>query len=108
MTPDAAPLPQTEPWEPEPEPSGYGVGRKLGGILAEQSGGEEPYVVVGIGINVSLSAEELPAPHATSLALAGAYRVCRVAIEVSLRPKVQQPYGRPPLRLAAVFFLGRP
>ena len=58
--------------EPEPEPTGYGVGRKLGGILAEQSGESEPYVVVGIGINVTLTAEELPAPHATSLALAGA------------------------------------
>jgi BirA family biotin operon repressor/biotin-[acetyl-CoA-carboxylase] ligase len=57
---------------PEPEPGGYGVGRKLGGILAEQGGGAEPHVVVGIGINVTLSAEELPAPHATSLALAGA------------------------------------
>ncbi len=50
----------------------YGVGRKLGGILAEQGGAAEPYVVVGIGINVTLRADELPAPHATSLALAGA------------------------------------
>lgn len=53
--------------------SGYGVGRKLGGILAEQGGnGADPYVVLGIGINVTLRADELPAPHATSLALAGA------------------------------------
>ncbi len=54
--------------------SGYGADRKLGGILAEQGGGtgSEPYVVVGIGINVTLRADELPAPHATSLALAGA------------------------------------
>jgi BirA family transcriptional regulator, biotin operon repressor / biotin---[acetyl-CoA-carboxylase] ligase len=53
--------------------SGYGAGRKLGGILAEQGGNNaDPYVVVGIGINVTLRAEELPAPHATSLALAGA------------------------------------
>ena len=53
--------------------SGYGAGRKLGGILAEQ-GGEpsQPYLVVGIGINVTLRADELPAPHATSLALLGA------------------------------------
>jgi len=57
---------------PAPEEGGYGAGRKLGGILAEQGGGAEPYVVVGIGINVSLRADELPAPHATSLALAGA------------------------------------
>lgn len=54
--------------------SAYGTDRKLGGILAEQGGGAgaEPYVVVGIGINVTLRADELPAPHATSLALAGA------------------------------------
>jgi BirA family biotin operon repressor/biotin-[acetyl-CoA-carboxylase] ligase len=57
----------------DPRQGGYGVGRKLGGILAEQGGGEaEPYVVIGIGINVTLAADELPAPHATSLALAGA------------------------------------
>ena len=59
------------------EDGGYGAGRKLGGILAEQ-GGETgpdaagPYVVVGIGINITLRADELPAPHASSLALAGA------------------------------------
>lgn len=53
--------------------SGYGADRKLGGILAEQGGNnDDPYVVVGIGINVTLRADELPAPHATSLALAGA------------------------------------
>jgi len=56
----------------EAEVGGYGVGRKLGGILAEQGGAAEPCVVVGIGINVTLRADELPAPHATSLVLAGA------------------------------------
>ena len=53
--------------------SGYGVGRKLGGILTEQGGtASQPYAVIGIGINVTLRADELPAPHATSLLLAGA------------------------------------
>ena len=53
--------------------SGYGVGRKLGGILAEQGGtAAQPCVVIGIGINITLRADELPAPHATSLLLAGA------------------------------------
>jgi BirA family biotin operon repressor/biotin-[acetyl-CoA-carboxylase] ligase len=52
--------------------SGYGTDRKLGGILAERGGGAEPYVVVGIGLNVTLRTDELPAPHATSLALADA------------------------------------
>ncbi|MBS2961781.1 biotin--[acetyl-CoA-carboxylase] ligase [Actinocrinis puniceicyclus] len=67
------------PDEPGPDvpdtdaPSGYGAGRKLGGILAEQGGApSQPCVVVGIGINVTLREEELPAPHATSLVLAGA------------------------------------
>jgi BirA family biotin operon repressor/biotin-[acetyl-CoA-carboxylase] ligase len=49
----------------------YGTGRKLGGILCERVSGA-PAVVVGIGVNVTLREDELPAPHATSLALAGA------------------------------------
>ncbi|WP_406199203.1 biotin--[acetyl-CoA-carboxylase] ligase [Kitasatospora sp. NBC_01560] len=46
-----------------------GTERKLGGILTELSGGA---VVAGLGINVSLRADELPVPAAASLALAGA------------------------------------
>ncbi|MCX4788914.1 biotin--[acetyl-CoA-carboxylase] ligase [Streptomyces sp. NBC_01221] len=46
-----------------------GEERKAGGILAERAGDG---VVVGIGLNVSLRADELPAPTAGSLALAGA------------------------------------
>lgn len=47
-------------------------GRKLCGILAEAAGfPEDPRVVVGLGVNVSLSREQLPVPHATSLALEG-------------------------------------
>ena len=42
--------------------------RKLAGILAEVSGDA---VVVGVGINVSLAAEELPVPTATSLTVTG-------------------------------------
>ncbi|WP_460337187.1 biotin--[acetyl-CoA-carboxylase] ligase [Actinoallomurus acanthiterrae] len=44
-------------------------GRKLAGILAERAGDA---VVLGIGLNVSLRADELPVPTATSLALEGA------------------------------------
>ncbi|MFG1810675.1 biotin--[acetyl-CoA-carboxylase] ligase [Streptomyces sp. NPDC049040] len=47
-----------------------GEERKAGGILAERSGGTG--VVIGIGVNVSLRAAELPVPTAASLALAGA------------------------------------
>jgi len=45
-------------------------GRKLCGILAERVDTEEgPACVIGIGINVWLTAAELPVPTATSLAL---------------------------------------
>jgi BirA family transcriptional regulator, biotin operon repressor / biotin---[acetyl-CoA-carboxylase] ligase len=51
-------------------------GRKCAGILAEAvpeaPAGQAPAVVVGIGLNVTLSEEELPRPDATSLLLAGA------------------------------------
>ncbi|MFE9772625.1 biotin--[acetyl-CoA-carboxylase] ligase [Streptomyces sp. NPDC005931] len=47
-----------------------GEERKAGGILAERAG--ERGVVIGVGINVSLRADELPVPQAGSLALAGA------------------------------------
>ena len=48
-------------------------GRKVAGILAEVARtAPDPVVVVGLGINVSLRADELPVPEATSLALAGA------------------------------------
>lgn len=43
--------------------------RKLAGILAERSGAG---IIIGIGLNVSLRADELPVPTATSLALEGA------------------------------------
>lgn len=43
--------------------------RKLAGILAERAGGA---VIVGIGLNVGLRADELPVRTATSLALEGA------------------------------------
>lgn len=47
-------------------------GRKICGILAEAAGfPEDPRIVVGLGINVSLTREQLPVPHATSLALEG-------------------------------------
>lgn len=42
--------------------------RKLCGILAERV---EDAVVIGMGINTTLTAEQLPVPTATSLALAG-------------------------------------
>lgn len=46
--------------------------RKVAGILCNVVAGERPLVVIGIGINVSQSREELPVPEATSLSLCGA------------------------------------
>jgi BirA family transcriptional regulator, biotin operon repressor / biotin---[acetyl-CoA-carboxylase] ligase len=48
--------------------------RKLGGILSEVVG---TAVVIGIGLNVSLRADELPVPAATSLAIEGSAVVDR-------------------------------
>ncbi len=45
--------------------------RKVAGVLAEMTGGA---LVVGAGINVSLTERDLPRPDATSLVLAGADR----------------------------------
>jgi BirA family biotin operon repressor/biotin-[acetyl-CoA-carboxylase] ligase len=55
--------------------------RKLAGILAQTSGGA---VVVGVGLNVSTTADELPVETATSLALCGAAEPDRTALLVAL------------------------
>ncbi|MGN6783232.1 MAG: biotin--[acetyl-CoA-carboxylase] ligase [Marmoricola sp.] len=47
-------------------------GEKVCGILVERLDTRPAYAVIGIGINVDQSREELPVPTATSLALAGA------------------------------------
>lgn len=48
-------------------------GRKLGGLLVERvDSASGPWAVIGIGLNVSTTAEELPVPEATSLAIEGA------------------------------------
>lgn len=69
------------------EVEGWGPARKVGGILAEVvavADGGPPAVVVGIGINMSQSADELPVPSATSLALAGSQHVDREGMLVAL------------------------
>jgi BirA family biotin operon repressor/biotin-[acetyl-CoA-carboxylase] ligase len=46
-------------------------GRKISGVLAERvATGDGPAVVLGMGINVSLTAAQLPVPTATSITLA--------------------------------------
>lgn len=60
-------------------------GRKLSGILAEIAMvGVDPAVVVGVGINASLTEAELPVPHATSLVLSGAAEVDRTAVATAV------------------------
>jgi BirA family biotin operon repressor/biotin-[acetyl-CoA-carboxylase] ligase len=69
-----------------------GEERKAGGILAERAG--EDGVVVGVGINVSLRAEELPVPQAGSLALAGARTTDRDPLLRAVLRSLEDWYGR--------------
>ncbi|MEU6677304.1 biotin--[acetyl-CoA-carboxylase] ligase [Streptomyces sp. NPDC046925] len=74
-----------------------GEERKAGGILAERAGavggGGGGGVVVGIGINVTLRAEELPVPGAGSLALAGAATTDRDTVLRAVLRSLEQWYG---------------
>ncbi|MEV0849678.1 biotin--[acetyl-CoA-carboxylase] ligase [Streptomyces sp. NPDC049954] len=67
-----------------------GQERKAAGILAEGAG--DGAVVVGVGVNVSLRAEELPTPAAGSLALAGALTTDRDPLLRSVLRSVEQWY----------------
>ncbi|MEU8932237.1 biotin--[acetyl-CoA-carboxylase] ligase [Streptomyces sp. NPDC048409] len=69
-----------------------GEERKAGGILAERAG--EDAVVVGVGINVSLGAAELPVPQAGSLALAGAVSTDRDPLLRAVLRSLEDWYGR--------------
>ncbi|MBP0459835.1 biotin--[acetyl-CoA-carboxylase] ligase [Streptomyces montanisoli] len=68
-----------------------GEERKAGGILAERAG--EDAVVVGVGLNVSLRAAELPVPTAGSLALAGAVSLDRETLLRAVLRSIEQWYG---------------
>jgi BirA family biotin operon repressor/biotin-[acetyl-CoA-carboxylase] ligase len=69
-----------------------GEERKIGGILAERAG--ERAVVLGIGLNVSLRADELPVPGAGSLALAGARVTDRDPVLRAVLRALDDWYGR--------------
>ncbi|MGV8977671.1 MAG: biotin--[acetyl-CoA-carboxylase] ligase [Cellulomonas sp.] len=74
---------------------GWGRVRKVGGVLSElveTSAGR--VVVVGLGLNVSQVADELPVPSATSLALAGAREVDREILLVALVAALDELMGR--------------
>ncbi|MFD9001630.1 biotin--[acetyl-CoA-carboxylase] ligase [Streptomyces sp. NPDC059582] len=66
--------------------------RKAGGILAERAGDDG--VVIGIGINVTLGAQELPVPQAGSLALAGALTTDRDPLLRAVLRSLEDWYGR--------------
>ncbi|MEH0546489.1 biotin--[acetyl-CoA-carboxylase] ligase [Streptomyces sp. B21-105] len=69
-----------------------GEERKAGGILAERAGTDA--VVVGVGLNVTLRAEELPVPQAGSLALAGAVSTDRDPLLRAVLRSLEDWYGR--------------
>ncbi|MEU1119370.1 MULTISPECIES: biotin--[acetyl-CoA-carboxylase] ligase [unclassified Streptomyces] len=68
--------------------------RKAGGILVERAGpADGGGVVVGVGINVTLRAEELPVPTAGSLALAGAGTTDRDPLLRAVLRSLERWYG---------------
>ncbi|MFG3095954.1 biotin--[acetyl-CoA-carboxylase] ligase [Streptomyces sp. NPDC048202] len=69
-----------------------GEERKAGGILAERAG--EDGVVVGVGLNVTLRADELPVPQAGSLALADAVSTDRDTLLRSVLRSLETWYDR--------------
>ncbi|MDQ0959538.1 MULTISPECIES: biotin--[acetyl-CoA-carboxylase] ligase [unclassified Streptomyces] len=69
-----------------------GEERKAGGILAERAGTDA--VVVGVGLNITLRAEELPVPQAGSLALAGAVTTDRDPLLRAVLRSLEEWYGR--------------
>lgn len=73
-----------------------GEERKAGGILAERTtiGADRPAVVIGVGVNVSLRAEELPQPRAGSLLLAGARTTDRDPLLRALLRALADWYGQ--------------
>jgi BirA family biotin operon repressor/biotin-[acetyl-CoA-carboxylase] ligase len=68
-----------------------GEERKAGGILAERAG---EGVVIGVGINVTLRADELPVPQAGSLALAGAVSTDRDPLLRAVLRSLEEWYER--------------
>jgi len=80
--------------EPGPAvPDAYGAARKLGGILLERvETPTGPAAVVGLGLNVSLRPDELPAGHATSLILEHAKAADRDTILRSVLRELERWY----------------
>lgn len=71
---------------------GWGSRRKVGGILTEVLPGGD--VVVGVGLNVSQTAQELPVASATSLWLAGAATTDRELLMTALQESFSEVLAR--------------
>lgn len=75
-------------------------GRKLAGILAQLvppaagTAGAAPAVVLGTGLNVSLTTDQLPIPEATSLLLQNARSLDRTALLDAYLRRFARDYGR--------------
>lgn len=70
-------------------------GKKVVGILAERiETPTGPTCVIGCGINLSIPAEDLPTPQATSLTLEGAKVVERVPIVEGLLHRLEHRFGQ--------------
>ncbi|MCZ8379292.1 biotin--[acetyl-CoA-carboxylase] ligase [Mycobacterium sp. CPCC 205372] len=67
--------------------------RKLAGILAEVAA-PAPAVVVGVGLNVTMTAEEAPDPRATSLHLLGAAQTDRNVLLAAVLRRLADRIGR--------------
>jgi BirA family biotin operon repressor/biotin-[acetyl-CoA-carboxylase] ligase len=67
--------------------------QKVCGILVERvETASGPAAVVGIGLNTSMTADELPVPTATSLAVAGGAPVDRTAVLVAVLQRLVERY----------------
>ena len=67
--------------------------RKVAGLLAEIPGGGQGGVVIGIGLNVTTRAAELPDDRATSLALAGALTTDRETLLKAILRSLARAYA---------------
>jgi BirA family biotin operon repressor/biotin-[acetyl-CoA-carboxylase] ligase len=67
--------------------------RKVAGILVERvETPDGPAAIVGVGLNVSLTEDELPVPNATSLALASGTEPDRTALLLELLRSLREAY----------------
>ncbi|MDU0478845.1 biotin--[acetyl-CoA-carboxylase] ligase [Staphylococcus chromogenes] len=70
-------------------------GRKLCGILAEAASlGPSPAIVIGLGLNASLTEEELPVPHAISLEMYSGQPVDRTELVIKVLDSLKSRLGQ--------------